>query len=180
MKTLMLSTASFAAIVTVGAATLGTPSVGSAVASAEQRALRFMPNGHAEMWEVYDGTGKPEHMYIRVPGGCTGRDGKPVKDPKTGKVIETWGFYFRSASNHGYEPMKGRIEAPDLMEGEGTQIIEQGNDSQFDQILANEITISLNHVPTYTWGDKLHARYVCYDWASDMWSRAFSAVYGSA
>lgn len=179
MKAILLSAVSSVAIAVMGVTTTGNATVKRAVALAEQRASRFQPNGHAEMWQVYTGDGTLEHVYIKIPGGCTGPDGKKIRDPKTGKVIETWGFYFRGESDHGHKRMSGHIEAPDSMDGQGTQRVQQGADLQFDQALLNEIRISMKHVPTYTWGDKAHKRYVCYDWASDMWNSAFEAVYGS-
>ena len=161
MKMLMLSTISLLALVTTaGGVGISSPS-----------STGIDPTGMAEMWQINGPDGAPEHVYIRTRGGLIGPGGKKLTD-RSGKVIETWGFYFRPQSNHGQKVMLGLIRAPDPLAPLGSRVLMRCDDPVFEQALAVEIKASEKHLPEYTWGNSKRNEYVCWDWAKDMWNRA--------
>jgi hypothetical protein len=157
-----------------GAVALVMVAMGSAAKSVVLGDLALDSTTGAQMLNVYDCTGELEHVYIRIPGGIVGRGGKRIRDPKTRKVIDTWGFYFRPQSDHGHKLMPGLIKAPDPMSGQAGGVASQDNDPCFVDALAYQIKLCVHNVPTYTWGDRTHPEYVCWSWANDMWNRALA------
>ena len=157
-----------------GVVALAMAIMGSATGHAAWGHMGLDSTTGAQMLQVYDCTGDLEHVYIRIPGGIVGRGGKPIRDPRTGKVIDTWGFYFRPQSDHGHDPMSGLIKAPDPMDGQAGGVASVDSDPGFVEALAYQIKVSTHKVPTYTWGDRTHPQYVCWSWAYDMWKRAIA------